>query len=348
MEWMYKGINGLVDREEYLKGRKVDKTFEILEREENNIKTDFDSIDAQIPQSIFSDNNYSNNNNSGTTVTVDLATKLREDPLYEIRLKQREQRRQLLSNPIKLKKLKSILESTLTQHKPTNNNKHSKRSKRDSSEESSQSDPHRSRRKSGQQSDGHRDHRKSRQESDRHRDHRKGDEESHRHRDHRKSGRNSSHRESDSHKYKNIEPNRERERNSYNYRDYHKNDDKKYEHKRRTDDKNRNDYQKYSSRSHESKHKSNQMSNEELERRRKEMMENAIWREENRKRNVKSYNEEELKEKQFNDSSKCAQFIKPLLKNVAESDSLEKRIKQKRFTSQRSYNSMDTNFAKRT
>jgi hypothetical protein len=335
MEWMYKGINGLVDREEYLKGRKIDKTFEIIEKEENNIKTDFDSIDSQIPQSIFSDNNYNNSNNSnniGTTVTVDLATKLREDPLYEIRLKQREQRRQLLSNPIKLKKLKSILESTLTQDKLNKNKKHNKRSKRESSEES----------------DRHKDHRKSGEESDRHRDHRKCGEESDKHRDHRKSDRNSSHRESDSHKYKNIEPNRERERKSYNYRDYHKNDDKKYEHKRRADDKNRNDYQKYSSRSHDSKYKSNKMSNEELERRRKEMMENAVWREENRKRNVKSYNEEELKEKQFNDSSKCAQFIKPLLKNVAESDSLEKRIKQKRFTSQRSYNSMDTNFAKRT
>lgn len=34
MEWMYKGSSALVDREDYLLGRKVDKAFQQLESEE--------------------------------------------------------------------------------------------------------------------------------------------------------------------------------------------------------------------------------------------------------------------------------------------------------------------------
>lgn len=34
MEWMYKGPTALVNREDYLLGRKVDKAFQLLEEEE--------------------------------------------------------------------------------------------------------------------------------------------------------------------------------------------------------------------------------------------------------------------------------------------------------------------------
>lgn len=34
MEWMYKGPTALVDREDYLLGRKVDKSFQLLEAQE--------------------------------------------------------------------------------------------------------------------------------------------------------------------------------------------------------------------------------------------------------------------------------------------------------------------------
>jgi len=84
-----------------------------------------------------------------------------------------------------------------------------------------------------------------------------------------------------------------------------------------------------------------------MEKKRKEMLENAVWRECQRKSNIESYKEEEREEKEFNSSAKSAQFIKPLLKSATESDSLEDRIKQKRFTTQRGYNSMDTHFARK-
>ncbi|CAG2064541.1 unnamed protein product, partial [Timema podura] len=34
LDWMYKGPSGIVDREEYLLGRRIDKTFEQLEQSE--------------------------------------------------------------------------------------------------------------------------------------------------------------------------------------------------------------------------------------------------------------------------------------------------------------------------
>lgn len=34
MDWMYKGPGATVDREEYLLGRKVDKSFQLLEAQE--------------------------------------------------------------------------------------------------------------------------------------------------------------------------------------------------------------------------------------------------------------------------------------------------------------------------
>jgi len=38
LDWMYKGPSGIVDREEYLLGRAVDKTFEQLEQSEQQGK----------------------------------------------------------------------------------------------------------------------------------------------------------------------------------------------------------------------------------------------------------------------------------------------------------------------
>jgi len=56
-------------------------------------------------------------------------------PLYEIRVKQREERRKLLDNPLKLKKLKNILQSTLTDDR-----QHKKSKKRHKRRDSSSSD----------------------------------------------------------------------------------------------------------------------------------------------------------------------------------------------------------------
>ncbi|GFR02132.1 uncharacterized protein TNCT_536641 [Trichonephila clavata] len=75
------------------------------------------------------------------------------------------------------------------------------------------------------------------------------------------------------------------------------------------------------------------------------MQENAVWRDEQRKRNTQRYKEEEKREDaQRIDTS---DFLKPMLSKAAVKGSLENRIKQKIFSIQRSSRDMDKNFARR-
>ena len=52
LNWMYKGLSGHVDPEEYLMGRKVDKTFDLI-RSETEPKSHFDVDDNIVPQSLL-------------------------------------------------------------------------------------------------------------------------------------------------------------------------------------------------------------------------------------------------------------------------------------------------------
>ncbi|XP_014271568.1 pre-mRNA-splicing factor CWC25 homolog isoform X2 [Halyomorpha halys] len=117
LEWMYKDSNDVVDREEYLLGRPIDKAFE-QSSFSNEIEKDC------LPTSIFA--------NAGSTVQVDVIRKLKEDPLEIIRQQEIDRRKQLLKNPVKLKKLQNML-------KTKENNVSIKHSK--SSEKKKTSDP---------------------------------------------------------------------------------------------------------------------------------------------------------------------------------------------------------------
>lgn len=112
LEWMYKGISGIVDREDYLTGRKVDKSFAILEKEENGIELN-PNDESCLPSTLFTLGEGSSGPKSGEEADVDYMNKLREDPLYEMKRKQIEAARKILDNPLRLKKMKSLIESTL-------------------------------------------------------------------------------------------------------------------------------------------------------------------------------------------------------------------------------------------
>ncbi|XP_054167968.1 pre-mRNA-splicing factor CWC25 homolog [Oppia nitens] len=308
LDWMYKGVRGLVDNEDYLTGRKIDKTFEIISAEENPTKGDLEGLEGSVPQSVF---DLETNTNTNNMVTVDLAAKLREDPLYEIRLKQREQRRKLLDNPLKMKKLKNILESTLSDDK-----KHKKKHKHRRSDSDSSDSHHKS--------DGKR-HKRDKNRDERRNDH-KNSSNSHRHH------RQDSYRDRDRHTRDSRERILDKKLSSI-----YKRHDSRIE-KTLSDEKQRTEQQQQS--------RPKKLSAEEMEKKRLEMLDNAVWRECQRKSNVKEFANEEQKEKEFNESGKSAQFIKPLLTKATD-DTLEDRIRQKRFSHQKGHNSMDTNFARR-
>lgn len=97
LEWMYKTGSDLINRDEYLTGRKVDKQFEEIEGK-NHVEHEV------IPHSISRRTNELFN-----TEQVDILTKQMEDPLMAIKQKEMEARRKLLENPVKLKELHRLL-----------------------------------------------------------------------------------------------------------------------------------------------------------------------------------------------------------------------------------------------
>ncbi|XP_018304305.1 pre-mRNA-splicing factor CWC25 homolog isoform X2 [Mycetomoellerius zeteki] len=133
LDWMYKGPNQTINREEYLLGRPVDKAFEQMQQAEKDSEMNRmpkNHVEYEcIPPSLrfFSGNEQ-----------VDLARKIQEDPLYSIKKKEMETRNQLLKNPVKLKQLKELLEQQSSKNKSEKKKKKLKQS--DSSEDEAKLD----------------------------------------------------------------------------------------------------------------------------------------------------------------------------------------------------------------
>lgn len=106
LDWMYQGPAALVDREQYLTGRQIDKTFEILQQQEND---DIPSDNESCIGSLFL--------RASSNAPVDIANKIREDPLFLIRKQEEEKQKKLLNNPVKLKQLQEMLRNSLSEDK---------------------------------------------------------------------------------------------------------------------------------------------------------------------------------------------------------------------------------------
>lgn len=98
LEWMYKTGQDLINREDYLTGRKVDKQFEDLTTGENCVEHEV------LPASISRKKSALENHEQ-----VDMIRKQMEDPLMAIKQKEMEARRKILENPVKLKELHRLL-----------------------------------------------------------------------------------------------------------------------------------------------------------------------------------------------------------------------------------------------
>ncbi|KAG5888288.1 hypothetical protein JTB14_006675 [Gonioctena quinquepunctata] len=108
LDWMYKGANSLIDREDYLLGKSVDKPLEQINAEEKEKRLGLvppkNHVEHEcIPPSIRDFNKIIQSEQ------VDLSAKLQEDPLVAIRKREEEARRQFLQNPVQLKKLQDAL-----------------------------------------------------------------------------------------------------------------------------------------------------------------------------------------------------------------------------------------------
>lgn len=84
----------------------------------------------------------------------------------------------------------------------------------------------------------------------------------------------------------------------------------------------------------------------EKEARRKEMMEDAEWRDKQREENVRNYAEEDRRdrEKSEQEKPKGSQFLKPLMMKHADSSSVEDRLKRNIYKIQRTSADMEKSF----
>ena len=114
LEWMYKGSSDMLNREEYLTGRSIDKNFETLSanqiRDSNPaISVPKNHVESDIVPYSIREYSKIENKNALNSEQVDMQRKLVEDPLMAIKQKEIEMRRKILENPVKLKELHRLL-----------------------------------------------------------------------------------------------------------------------------------------------------------------------------------------------------------------------------------------------
>ncbi|XP_030000460.1 pre-mRNA-splicing factor CWC25 homolog isoform X1 [Sphaeramia orbicularis] len=327
LDWMYQGPAGQVSRDEYLLGRPIDKQItDQYEEPESGPSAET----GLLPGSIF---------NPATPASgLDLAAKIREDPLFEIRKREEEKKREVLTNPVKMKKIKEMLRQNLDKKKKR---KKEKKEKRDKNRRKEKKHKRRSTSSSSEEDyeKKHRSHSRDESSSDRksHSHHLPGyglQLPANRHQQSSAASGHSGHHE------------RSRSRSPHrNNRDHHSSSshrtDRKVQPRAPSPPKER--YQR------QRNHVSKKLSAEELERKRREMMDDAKQREEDRENNIKRYKRQDERDKQQEQNAKQerrAGFIHNMKLESAASSSLEDRVKRNIHSIQRTPASLD-NFMKR-
>ncbi|KAE8574976.1 hypothetical protein XENTR_v10003651 [Xenopus tropicalis] len=314
---MYQGPGGMVNREEYLLGRPVDKyIMDKMQEPESGPSSET----GLLPGSIFSA--------AGASSTLDLANKIREDPLFMIRKREDEKKREVLKNPVKMKKIREMLQSSLEKKSKKKKKEKKKRRKerRDSSsseEDSSDEERESSRNRS------HKHHKHSPSPPARHgmsgyglqvKDYGQGSRGDHTNKHRARAHSRSPHRDSKGSRSSGSHGGRKRSPSPQKPEAYRRQRPSGYTKK---------------------------LSAEELERRRQEMMEDAQQREKEREWNVRRYKQEEEKEEEKGKQKKESKFIHQIKLESAASSSVEDRVKRNIHGIQRTTAALEKNFMKR-
>ncbi|NWV62924.1 CWC25 factor, partial [Malurus elegans] len=341
LEWMYQGPGGMVNREEYLMGRPVDKF--ILDKVEDR-DAGCSSDTGLLPGSIFA--------KSGANSVLDMANKIREDPLFMIRKREEEKKREVLNNPVKMKKIKALLQNSLEKKErkkkkeKKEKKKHKKHRRHSSSSDSSSSEEERSRNKSQKRVDnsswkptppkipGYGLQVRDFEQSHRSRGSHSPDRAPHRHRDRSQSPSRSPHRHSSR---------RNSEKGSGSPSKQSKQHSSREEKGRARSPSPKKSYR----RQHPPGY-TRSLSPEELEQKRQEMMENAKWREEERANNLRKHRKEEELERELEKlDARDGKFFHRLKLESASTSTLEERVKRNIHSLQRTPAALEKNFMQR-
>ncbi|NXG10064.1 CWC25 factor, partial [Sakesphorus luctuosus] len=329
LEWMYQGPGGMVNREEYLMGRPVDKF--ILEKAEDK-EAGCSSETGLLPGSIFA--------KSGANSVLDMANKIREDPLFMIRKREEEKKREVLNNPVKMKKIKALLQNSLDKKdkkkKKEKKKKHKKHRRRSSSSDSDSSEEERGKTKSQKRMDNsswkpapykvpgyglqvrdpEQDRAPPRPRSSSRSPHRHSSR-----RNSQQSGARGSRSPAKHSKQHSSRKEKGRARSPSPKKSYRRQPPSGY---------------------------TRRISPEELERRRQEMMENAKWREEERANNLRKHRKEEELEREMQKlDARDGKFFQRLKLESASTSSLEDRVKRNIHSLQRTPAALEKNFMQR-
>ncbi|KAJ6660545.1 hypothetical protein lerEdw1_017542 [Lerista edwardsae] len=325
LDWMYQGPGGMMNRDEYLMGRPVDKyVFESMEDKEGGCSSET----GLLPGSIFAP--------TGANSALDMASKIREDPLFMIRKREEEKKREVLNNPVKMKKIKELLQSSLEKKKKKKEKKKKHKKHRHHSPSSSEDEQSKARlrKKMGNSSSekmpgyGLQVRDASHERILSHRSQQSSESQKH-------SGKKSTYEvESSSRKRSRSPPRHSKQHNTQEQKD-------------KTRDRHPSPKKEGYRRQHMSGY-SRKLSAEELERKRQEMMENAKWREEERANNVSRHRKEEEREQALEKlDNRDGKFIHHIKLESASTSSLEDRVKRNIHSIQRTAAALEKNFMQR-
>ncbi|XP_052053869.1 pre-mRNA-splicing factor CWC25 homolog [Apodemus sylvaticus] len=334
LDWMYQGPGGMVNRDEYLLGRPIDKyVFEKMEEREAGCSSET----GLLPGSIFAP--------SGANSLLDMASKIREDPLFIIRKKEEEKKREVLNNPVKMKKIKELLQMSLEKKekkkKKEKRKKHKKHRRRSSSSDRSSSEDEQGQARSQKKMANSfpvlskvPGYGLQVRDSDRNQGLQGALGEQRAIKNHSRSRSSSPPRHVSK---KSTKEERPRDRRSRSPRPSKQHTSKVNRKERDSPSPKKEVYQ----RRHASGY-TRKLSAEELERKRQEMMENAKWREEGRLSALKRHAKEDEQE-----HSRPGNFIHRMKLESASTSSLEDRVKRNIHSLQRTSAALEKNFMRR-
>lgn len=332
MDWMYKGSQP--ETNEYLLGRKIDKYIEKVPE-----PTKEEKYGAAFCERIKAN------------IELDMAAKMREDPLFQIRKREEEARRRILDNPVKMKQIQKMIK----EQKEERQKSKSKKKKKNKSCDDDDDD----------------DDDQSGDElvktylsiiSKKHQDKHDGDKKHHQ----EDRGRPSGYGLQKHHKVR--EAGHSSRRDNYS-KPYHRQDDST---RNRTSSEPTSKYSKERFSTFHSHHSqrssrpysqsrspqhsrsrsprpsnSGKLKDTEREKKLREMMENAKWRNEVRQKNMKNYEEECAKEEKNAQKGSSSDFLNPMMSRHAAQSSVEERIRRNKYNIQRTKMQLNRNFNER-
>lgn len=387
LEWMYEGPSSSINREDYLTGKRIDKHYERSNADFQEPPSKLDFVIQNKTLSKDAPTSTSQRAAAASSSLLDLETIKKEDPLVAIKVREEKVRREILENPVKMKRLQKIVMKSMEKKMKKFLEQQRRRSGRSSDSDDSDSDRGRSSSRRHEQSE-RKDYRSHRRSSPDRRDRRDTDRSGSKSDRYKKSDDRSQHS-----RHRRSSDRSPIQRRSYRSRDHSNRSPPPPQLTRQRHDsgsssassetaqkakryagyglihvKERKEAKSASSPKRESPKKKEPekpsassksskpqkpvwkpLSEEEMEKRRREMMENAKWRDEQRKRNLKrlAHEEEDQAKRDTKQRGEAVDFLRSMVVESTDHDSVEGRVKSKIQRLQRSGGAMESSFVRK-